>query len=126
MSRHLTRSMIIAAAALSLTAPLHAQGRSAVSSAELDAAVATRPPGNREAVREFLATDQVQKVAARMRVSASDLSAQVATLDQAALDQIAEQTAVGDRTLAGGADTIVISTTVIIIALLILIIILVS
>ena len=86
----------------------------------------SRPAGNREAVRAFLATDQVRKVAARMGVSASELSDRVATLDQASLDQIAAQMGIGDRTLAGGSEKIVISATLVIIALLILILILVA
>ena len=121
MSNHRTLSLLLAAAALGLSAPLYAQGRSAATTAELEAAVAGRPAGTREAVRDFLALPQVQKVADRMGVSTADLSAGVASLDQASLDRIAQQTVVGDRPLAGGANTIVISTTAIIIGLLILI-----
>lgn len=121
MSNHRTLSLLLAAAGLGLTAPLHAQDRSAITTAELEAAVTVRPAGTRQAVRDFLALPQVQKVADRMGVSTADLSAGVAGLDQASLDRIAQQTAVGDRTLAGGANTIVISTTAIIIGLLILI-----
>ena len=121
MSNHRTVSLLLAAAALGLTTSLHAQGRSAVTTAELEAAVAVRPAGTRQAVRDFLALPQVQKVADRMGVSTADLSAGVAGLDQASLDRIAQQTVVGDRPLAGGANTIVISTTAIIIGLLILI-----
>ena len=120
MSNHRTLSLLLAAG-LGLSAPLYAQGRSAATTAELEAAVAGRPAGTREAVRDFLALPQVQKVADRMGVSTADLSAGVASLDQASLDRIAQQTVVGDRPLAGGADTIVISTTAIIIGLLILI-----
>jgi hypothetical protein len=121
MSKHLTRSTIIAVAGLGLTVPLLAQGRSAVSSAELDASVAARPAANRDAVRGFLATDQVKRVAGRMGLNPSDLSARVATLDQATLEEIAARTGIGDPTLAGGSEKVVISTTVIIIALLIII-----
>ena len=126
MSQHLNVSMVMAVAALGVTTPLVAQGRSTVTAADLDAAISTRPAGNREAVRNFLATDQVRNVAERMGVSASDLSARVATLDEASLNQIAAQAGAGDKALAGGASTIVISSTVIIIALLILILILVA
>jgi len=121
MSHRLRLPMITAVAALGLASPLLAQGRSAVSTAELDAAVVGRPAGSRDAVRAFLMTDQVRKVAGRIGVSTSELSARAAALDQASLDQIAARTSVGDRALAGGADKIVISTTVIIIALLIII-----
>ena len=69
MSNHRTVSLLLAAAALGLTTSLHAQGRSAVTTAELEAAVAVRPAGTRQAVRDFLALPQVQKVADRMGVS---------------------------------------------------------
>jgi len=121
MSIHRTLSLLAASAALGLTTPLLAQGRSAVTSAELETAVATRPAGTREAVRDFLAIPQVQKVADRMGVSTAELAAGVATLDQSSLDRIAQLGVVADRPLAGGDNTIVISTTAIIIGLLILI-----
>ena len=121
MTTHRTLSLLVAAAGLGLAAPLQAQGRSAVTSAELEAAVTTRPAGTREAVRDFLAIPQVQKVADRMGVSTAELSAGVATLDQSSLDRIAQLGVVADRPLAGGDNTIVISTTAIIIGLLILI-----
>ena len=126
MSQHLKLFMVAAVAALGATTPLLAQGRSAVSSTELDAVVTARQAGNREAIRNFLATDQVRGVAGRMGVSTSNLSARVATLDQASVDQIAAQARSGDKALAGGASTIVISSTVVIIVLLILILVLVA
>ncbi|HEX9894442.1 MAG TPA: hypothetical protein VGA78_10995 [Gemmatimonadales bacterium] len=126
MSKHLTPSMVMAVAAMSLAAPLHAQGRSVVSSAELDAAVAARPATRGEAVRNVLLTDQAQRVASRMGISPSELSARVATLDSATLDQIAERTAASDPALAGGAINVTITATVLIVALLVLIILLVA
>ena len=125
MSKYLT-PLVISFAAMSLAAPLHAQGRSVVSSAELDAAVAARPATRREAVRNILLTDQAQSVAGRMGISPSELSARVATLDSATLDQIAERAAVSDPALAGGDTTITITATVLIVALLVLIILLVA
>jgi hypothetical protein len=56
MSRPFSLSMLMAVAGVSLTAPIAAQTRSAVSVAELDAAVAERPAAAREAVLEFLTT----------------------------------------------------------------------
>jgi CHASE3 domain sensor protein len=126
MSKRLTPTIVMAVAAISLAAPLHAQGRSVVSSAELDAAVAARPATSREAVRNILLTDQAQKVASRMGISPSELSARVATLDSATLNRVAEQAAVKDQALAGGSTTVVIGTTVLIVALLVLIILLVA
>ncbi len=119
MSKQIPLALIIAVAAFSVTAPLAAQDRSAVSGAELDAAVAERSDGNRQVVQRFLATDQARTAAAGMGVSAADLSDRVATLDPASLQQV--RTELGDRGLAGGADTIIISSTVVIIALLLII-----
>jgi hypothetical protein len=122
MSKPFSLSMIMAVAALGLTAPVFAQARTAVSSAELDAAVTERPVAVREAVRELLATDQAQEVANRMGVSVSELSTAVTSLDEASLRRIAEQAGIKDEVLAGGADRIVISATTAIIILLIIII----
>jgi hypothetical protein len=119
MLKHITLSLAVVT--LGLTAPLLAQSRSTVSGTDLDAAVAARPVGNRDAVRQFLATDQAQAAAARMGVNPAELSAQVGTLDQASLDQLAQRTGVGDPVLAGGDEKIVVSATVVIIALLIII-----
>ena len=121
MFKRRTISMILAATALGLTSPLVAQGRSAATTAELEAAVSAPSKGNRQTVRDFLARPDVQKVAARMGASASALSTAVAGLDQASVDRIAREISPRDGQLAGGANTIVISTTAIIIGLLILI-----
>jgi Skp family chaperone for outer membrane proteins len=121
MSKSFWLSMILAVAALGLTAPLSAQTRSAVSVAELDAAVAERPAAVREAVQEFLTTERGQEAADRIGMSASELSARVADLDEASLNRIAEQAGISDEVLAGGADTIVITATTAIIILLLVI-----
>jgi hypothetical protein len=126
MSKPFSLSMIMAVAALGLTAPLHAQSRSAVSVAELDAAVAEQPAVAQGAVRQYLMTDGVRAVAHRMGVSGSELSAAVASLDDASLARIASQAGISDQALAGGANTIVISATTAIIILLIVIILLVA
>ncbi|NQU41680.1 hypothetical protein HQ520_00230 [bacterium] len=124
MSRFLIISMLMAVAALGMTAPLAAQAdqtRSAVSVADLDAAVAEKPSAVRKAVQEFLTTDGAQKFADGMGMSLTELSAQVAGLDEESLNGLAEQAGISGETLAGGAETIVLtSTTVIIILLLIL------
>ena len=126
MSKHLTPFTVMAVAAMGLAAPLHAQGRSVVSRAELDAAVAARPATRGEAVRNILLTDQAQRVASRMGISPSELTARVATLDSATLDQIAQRAAASDPALAGGEMNVTITATVLIIALLVLIILLVA
>lgn len=128
MSKHLAIPGILAFVVLSSAAPVAAQGRSAVSGAELEKAVLARSAqqtGNRETVQRFLQTDAVRQQAARMGVTSEDLAAKVATLDAATLSDLAERTRAADQQLAGG-DTIVISATVVIIVLLIIILILVA
>ena len=122
MFKPLARSVFVGLVTLSVATPLLAQARTAVSDAELDAAVTARPAGTRQAVQAFLATDQAKSVAGQLGVDASELSARVATVDQASLTQLAQGTAIGDQILAGGANTVVISTTALIIILLVIII----
>jgi hypothetical protein len=124
MFKPLSLSMLMAVTALGLTAPLSAQTRSAVSVAEMDGAVAEQPSAVRVAVQEFLATDRAQAVAAGMGMSVSELSAQVAGLDDASLNRIAQQAGIDDKALAGGEGTIVITATTAIIILLLIIILL--
>lgn len=114
-------STLLAAALLGVSAQAAAQKPATVSSATLDAAVASaRPQSNRAALRAFLATSEALGEAARLGVDAADLSAQVATLDDETVDRFARRHGLDNRVLAGG-DTIVISTTAVIIGLLILI-----
>jgi len=113
--------LLMAVAALGVTAPLAAQTRSAVSVADLDAAVAERPSAVREAVGAFLATDQAQDLADGMGMTVTELSAQVAGLDDESLNGFAEQAGISDEALAGGAETIVITATTAIIILLLII-----
>jgi hypothetical protein len=122
MFKPLSLSMLLAVTALGMTSPLSAQARSAVSIADMDAAVAERPAPVRAAVLEFLATDRAQDVAAGMGMSVSELSAQVAGLDDASLNKVAEQAGIDDEALAGGEGTIVLTATTVIIILLIIII----
>lgn len=121
MSRPFSLLMLMAVVAVSLTTPLTAQTRTAVSVGELDAAVAERPAAAREAVLKVLATDQAQAIADRMGVNLSDLSARVAEVDETSLALIADQAGMNDEVLAGGADRIVISATTLVIILLVLI-----
>jgi hypothetical protein len=123
MSSHSVLSTIAAIVALGLATPALAQDRSAVSGAELDAAVLVSTAQGGEAVRQFLSTEQVQEVADELGVSATELSASVAALDNATLARLAQQGGLAEQDLAGGANTIVISTTTVIIILLILILI---
>jgi hypothetical protein len=118
---------ILVVATLGASAPLAAQARSAVSSAELESAVLTAAPAtNRAAVQSFLLNDRVTQAASRMGFRTADLAARVSTLDEATLSQVAGRVHAANLDLAGGNDTVVISTTAIIIALLIIIILLVA
>jgi len=123
MPSHSVLSTIAAIVALGLASPALAQDRSAVSGAELDAAVLVSPAQGGEAVRQFLSTEQVQRLADELGVSATELSASVAAVDNATLARLAQQSRLDEQDLAGGADTIVLSTTAVIIILLILILI---
>ena len=123
MPSHSVLSTIAAIVALGLASPALAQDRSAVSEAELDAAVLVSPAQGGEAVRQFLSTEQVQRLADELGVSATELSASVAAVDNATLARLAQQSRLDEQDLAGGADTIVLSTTAVIIILLILILI---
>lgn len=124
MLKSLAISGILVLATLGASAPLAAQARSAVSSAELESAVLTSPAPNQAAVQSFLQDARVTEAASRMGVSTADLAAGASTLDESTLNQWAERTRAADRGLAGGSDTVVISTTAIIIGLLILILLL--
>jgi len=128
VSKHLAISGILTVVVLSSAAPMAAQGRSAVSGAELERAVlarSARQTGNQETVQRFLRSDAVRQAGTRMGVNTDDLAAKVATLDESTLGTLADRTRAADQQLAGG-DTIVISATVVIIALLIIILIVVA
>lgn len=109
-------------ATVGATSPLEAQTRSAVSSAELEAAVIKTPAANQAAVQRFLRDGRVNEIAAKLGIRTADLAAAVRTLDESTLSQVADRTRAADRNLAGG-DQIIVSTTVVIIVLLILILI---
>lgn len=107
-------------ATVGATTPLAAQTRSAVSSAELEAAVVKAPAANQEAVQRFLRDTRVTEVAAKLGIQTVELAAAVRTLEEGTLSQVAERTRAADRNLAGG-DQVIVSTTAIIIVLLVLI-----
>lgn len=123
MPTHRTLFTILSSAMLGLSAPVVAQERSTISGSYLDAAVAAQPAGPRDAVRSFLASDQVREVAGRMGIDAATLDARVASLDDAALAQLpipsSDEQEQGEP-LAGGQRYIVISTTAVIVALLLI------
>jgi hypothetical protein len=119
-------SGILVFATLGLSTPGAAQERSTVSGAELEAAIRTAPAGNQESVQRFLQDSRVVEAGKRMGVRTADLAASVSTMDEATLNQLAQQTRAANRDLAGGDGTLVIGTTAIIIILLIVILLVVT
>jgi len=93
---------LVAALALALTAPLAAQGRSTVSPADLDAAIATRQSETRARVEQFVNTAGVRDAAEKLGISQATLSAKVAELDSTTLNTVAQQIDLAEAPLAGG------------------------
>ena len=93
---------LVAALALALSAPLAAQGRSAVSPADLDAAIATSQSETRARVEQFVNTAEVRDAAEKLGISQATLSAKVAELDSATLNTVAQQIDLAQAPLAGG------------------------
>ena len=125
MSKRLMLFLVMAGAMLGLTTPLPGQSRTAVSAAELDAAVTTPATRRGDAVRDILKTDQARQIAGRMGVSEAEFSAKVASLDPATLNMLAAQAQVDDEALAGG-NTVTIGYAALAIILLVVIILLIA
>lgn len=114
---------LFAAATLAATATTSAsaQARSAINATALDSAVIAAPGNNQATMQRFLRDSRVIAAAEGMGVSAADLSAKVATMDEAQLQQVAEQTRAADLGLAGGDQTVVLSTTALLLIIIIVI-----
>jgi hypothetical protein len=131
--RALIAGLLVFVTALSSTA-LAAQSstRHVLDRPALASAVAERVAAGdaqRAAVQEALARPEVRSVAAKAGVNVDRLAAQVATLDDTDLAQVADaaqQVNQSSQPLVGGASTVVISTTTIIIVLLLIILIVVA
>lgn len=115
MMKVLSLPLFAALAVISLSTPLSAQSRGTVTGATLDAAVAAPAATSRAVVTSALTSREAISAAGKLGVTAGQLTARVAALDDASVNQYA------DRILAGGRANVVISTTAIIIGLLILI-----
>ncbi len=76
---------------------------------------------NREAVLGVLATSPAREVAAQLGLNVARAESAVATLDGAALAQLADTARTVDLQLAGGSNTVVISTTTLLLILIIVI-----
>lgn len=121
MLRLLAGSALVVLAIHAAPSTLAAQSRSTVSGADLEAAVTSVRAENVSAVLKFLQNDRVMETARGLGANPADLSAKVATLDDASLSKLAERTQAAELGLAGGEQYVLISTTAIIIILLILI-----
>jgi len=108
--------LLAAFAAISLASPLAAQTRSTVDAGILNAAVASRPDRDRDAVTTALSSSRALEVASSMGLSADGLALRIAALSDAESKQVAGEI------LAGGSSNVVISTTAIIIGLLLIIV----
>ena len=93
---------IVTAFALSMSAPLAAQGRSAISAADLDAAIATRQSDTRARVEQFFKTPEVSSAAEKLGITQTTLTARVAGLDSVTLNAVAAQIDQVQEPLAGG------------------------
>ena len=105
--------------------PSFAQQTHVINQSALDQAVQQRvaqDQADREALRTFLATPAVQRVAAKAGLSVEKAGAAVSTLQGDQLRRAASQARTVNDDLAGGA-TVVVTTTTIIIVLLIIILI---
>ncbi len=120
MLKLIAGTAVVMLASVGTSTRVAAQAGSAVTSAELEAAVLAAPSTNRETVQRFLRDSLVNEVATKMGIRTAELAALASTLDEATLAKVADRTRAADRDLAGG-DQVVISTTAIIIVLLILI-----
>lgn len=120
MSKITPVTLLVALATITLSAPLPAQSRSTATSATLDAAVASRADDSRAALTAALTSSEGLAAAGKLGVSADELSARIAALDDATAQQLS------DQFLAGGDKNVVIGTTAIIIILLVVIILIVA
>lgn len=111
---------IFGLASLGTSPTLAAQAPSAVSSSELESAVAT-PGANQAAVQTFLRSDRVAGIASSIGVSTEDLSNRVSTMDEVTLSDVAARTRAGGTDLAGGDQRIVLGTTAILLIIIIII-----
>lgn len=110
-----------------LSAPALAEQHRIVDAAAMDQALAGKAETERtqrDAVQRVLDRDDVRQMAASMGLSVADARGAVATLSGAELGSLAAQAgAVEAATLAGGANTIVISLTTLLLILIIVILI---
>lgn len=121
MLRFLAGSAFVVLALQAAPSSLAAQSRSTISGSDLQSAITTERSENQAVLQNFLQNDRVVSAAEGLGANIADLTAKVATLDDATLTRLADQTRAADLGLAGGQEYVLISTTAIIIILLLLI-----
>jgi hypothetical protein len=102
------------------------QIRPAVDGEPLQVAQADPQPADRQALRDFLAREEVQRVARTSGVDLSDAGRGLLALDGERLSRAADQARTIDRELGAAQGEIRLSATVVIIILLLIIIIVVA
>ena len=114
---------------VALVPPVYGQTSHTAPTAALDAAVqghvASRA-ADREAVQRLLARPAVREIAGDAGIDLRRAEQAVATLDDAALTEVAAQARQVEQALAGGQSRVTISTATIIIVLLLIILIVVA
>jgi hypothetical protein len=107
-------------AAFVLSSPLAAQSRSVVSSTDLDSAVTATRTDARATVQKFVESKEVQAAATLLGISPVALAAKVARLDSAEVNRLAQQLALTEDPLTGGANILGISIGVILLIILLI------
>jgi len=129
MQRFRTLMAVLLAFILALSTSTAAEQRHAVAPTELAEGVAqhvAKQDADRAVIEAALSKPEVQEVADRAGVSASQLQSAVANLHGETLEQAATAARDVNQALVGGASTITFSTTTIIIILLVVILIIVA
>ncbi len=107
-------------AAFVLSSPLAAQSRTVVSSADLDSAVTVTRVDARATIVRFIESKEVQAAAALLGISPASLAAKVARLDSAEVNRLAQQIALTEDPLTGGASILGISLGVILLIIILI------
>lgn len=120
---------IVLVVLVALVSPVYGQTSHTAPAAALDAAVqdhvASRT-ADREAVLRLLARPEVREIAGNAGIELRRAEQAVATMDDAALADVAAQARQAEQALAGGQSRVTLSTTMIIIVLLVLILLIVA
>ncbi|MGE3275950.1 MAG: PA2779 family protein [Vicinamibacterales bacterium] len=121
-----TVSLVLVVLFTGIASPLAAQQIHAVDPGQMTQALADKvqqDEAQRESIRRVLDRSEAQAAADRLGVDLADAKSAVATLDGSELAELAGYANTVDTTLAGGADTIVISVTTLLLVLILIVLI---